>query len=111
MINLRVSCGPEQAADLLERGVCNSGMSVECVDRYMSGADDGHVAIVLVFEKYFMRNSSRASLTVTVDNLSGRTCVHAIGSGGGQGSIFRFDWGASDNFESSVEDSLREYSV
>ena len=53
---------------------------------------------VVVLEKYYMRSSNRASLTVTTDNLEGQTKVHAVASGGSEGMFMRFDWGAGNNF-------------
>jgi len=34
------------------------------------------------------------TLTVVIDDLTGRTRVHSVSGGGGEG-LFRFDWGAS----------------
>ena len=45
---------------------------------------------------------------MTVDNLQGRTRVHLVSGGGGEG-LFRFDWGASQSFESVVQDALSPY--
>lgn len=110
VVDLNVTCSPETAAEAVERFVA-SGLSVKTVDRYDVPAGDGRRAIVVVFEKYFMRNSSRASLTVTLDNLCGATRVHAVGSGGGQNALFGFDWGAGGDFEESVADALSDYTV
>ena len=47
-------------------------------------------------------------LTVTLDDFTGRTRVHAISGGGGEG-LFRFDWGAAETFEGVVQDALSGY--
>jgi hypothetical protein len=60
----------------------------------------------MVFEKYFMRASNRASLTVMVSGEGETVCVDAIGSGGGQGAIFKFSWGAEEGFVGTVEKIL-----
>ena len=67
---------------------------------------DVHV-IVNIYDKYFMRNSSRASLTVTVVDYLGEIFISAIGSGGGTGVIIDFNWGAEDELIGIVEESLR----
>lgn len=103
-----VNASVQTAADTVESFVSNSAFSAELIDRHdMQG--NGCCAVTLVFEQYFMRNSSRASLTVTIDNLVGETRVHTVGSGGGKGTFFGFDWGAGEDFESSVNEALRDY--
>ena len=41
--------------------------------------------IVIVLEKYYIRTSNRASLTVTIDNFDGGTNVHAVAAGTSEG--------------------------
>ena len=64
--------------------------------------------VVMVFEKYFMRASNRVSLTVVVSGSEGEVQVDAIGSGGGQGAIFSFSWGAEESFAGTVQRILNE---
>ena len=61
--------------------------------------------MVLVFEKHYYRAGNRLTLTVTLDDFTGRTRVHCASGGGGEG-LFRFDWGAGDSFEGVVHDAL-----
>ena len=70
--------------------------------------EDGAVCLVSVYEKHYWRAGNRLTLTVTVDNLQGRTRVYLVSGGGGEG-LFRFDWGASQSFESVVQDALAPY--
>ena len=63
----------------------------------------------LIFEKYFMRTSSRAALVVLVNNFNGKTVVTSVATGSSQGMIFSFDWGAADSFADSVRDILESY--
>lgn len=98
VIEHRLRITPSEAENLITNQVVNGSVSGELIDRYESNHIEGKKVIVLVFEKYFMRNSSRASLTVTIENLRDVTTVHAAGSGGGQGMLFKFDWGAGDSF-------------
>lgn len=69
---------------------------------------NGLQCAVMVYEKHYWRAGNRLTLTVTIDNLSGRTRVHTIGGGGGEG-LFRFDWGAAESFEGVVQDALSPY--
>ncbi|MBO1913419.1 hypothetical protein J4G37_52485, partial [Microvirga sp. 3-52] len=65
---------------------------------------------VVILEKYYMRTSNRASLTVTIDNFDGETNVHAVAAGTSEG-ILRFDWGAGKNFSNSVENALNPFII
>ena len=51
---------------------------------------------------------NRLTLTVVLDDFTGRTRVHCISGGGGEG-LFRFDWGAAESFEGVVHDALSHY--
>lgn len=105
-----VSILPAAAMDVIEQFVVRGSISGTLVDRYVRRLDDYEVH-VLVLEKYYMRSSNRASLTVTIDNLEGQTKVHAVASGGSEGMFLRFDWGAGNNFANSVESALGSYIV
>lgn len=109
-LDLRVSIIVPQAADIIKNSFVRSGVTTELVDFYESTSSSAGV-MVMVFEKYFMRNSSRATLTVTVDNLRGYTHVHAAGSGGGQSALWKFDWGAKDNLENIIYSALSQYII
>ena len=56
----------------------------------------------LVVEKFFFRNSSRASLSIVIKGDDYGTTIEAVGSGGGQGLFFKFDWGAKESFERAI---------
>ncbi|WP_088071535.1 DUF6054 family protein [Gottfriedia luciferensis] len=60
---------------------------------------------ILVFEKFFFRNNSTATLTVTIDNFSGATFVKCISSGNGEG-LFDIGWGAGKSFINSLRKNL-----
>ncbi|MGC3955153.1 MAG: DUF6054 family protein [Propionicimonas sp.] len=109
MQTMTVSLTPSQAAQLVRQQVEASGASVECVGEYVNRAPDGREVILLVFEKYFMRNSSRASLSVVLESLNGQTWAGYLGSGGGQGAVFGFDWGTAEDFASAVTAALEPY--
>ena len=43
---------------------------------------------------------------MTLDDFEGRTRMHYVSGGGGEG-LFRFDWGAANSFEEFLLDGLR----
>ena len=94
---------------LLQERIPESGISCTLVER-VSRRFSGGTAELLVFEKYYMRNSSRASLSVLISgpegNTPGTVIVDAIGAGGGQGALFSFSWGAEEAFAGIVEKIL-----
>ena len=110
-IDMQVNITPEYAAELVIAQVENGSISAELLDRYHAIGSEGQAVTMLVFEKYFMRTSSRASLTVLFESLDMVTKVHAVGSGGGQSAMFKFDWGAGSNFIEEVRKALQEYRI
>lgn len=111
MLTVKVNLNPSDAMRIVEDYIVRSGFTSEKTGWHQSRSQDGREAVMLVFEKYFMRNSSRASLSVMIENLQGHTNVCAVGSGGGQMTFFKFDWGASDNFENLVAKALGDYRI
>jgi hypothetical protein len=68
--------------------------------------------VFLVIEKYFIRNSSRASLSIVMyqeDDFE--TILEAVGSGGGTGWLFKFDWGAKESFEHKIISILEDHQI
>ena len=61
---------------------------------------------VRVFDKYYMRNGNRDSLSVTLVGHGTDIFVSAIGAGGGQGVFINFSWGAESDLVTIVEESL-----
>ena len=109
MQTMAIGLSPLQAAEVVRNAVQASGSSVDCVGEYVNRSQDGREVVMLVFEKYFMRNSSRASLSVVLENATGTTWVGAAGSGGGQGAFFNFDWGTGEEFAQVVSGALEPY--
>ncbi|WP_391206462.1 DUF6054 family protein [Psychrobacillus sp. L4] len=105
-----VSLSPKAALDILQGSIVQGSISGAIVDVYERVVGEQQV-IVCVLEKYYMRTSNRASLTITLDNLENNTKVHAASSGAGQGVFIRFDWGAGGSFVNSVEKALEEYRI
>lgn len=95
-------------SSMLSERIQSSAMSCQLIDSVQRNLGSTQM-VVMVFEKYFMRSSNRASLTVVVTEQDGSVFVDAIGAGGGQGAIFRFSWGAEESFVGTVENILRGY--
>jgi len=91
----------------LNRAIADSAVSINLVgeSRFSCGETS---LIVSVYDKYYMRNSSRASLTLTVAGCGDRVFVSAIGAGGGQGVFLNFSWGAEENFVAVVEQAMAD---
>ncbi len=105
-LSMRGEIGAGTVITAVENGIRDSGMSCELVGR--SSRSVGEMSVtMLVFEKYYMRASNRASLSVLICGDDRQTTVDAVGAGGGQGALFSFSWGAEEDFV----DSLREILV
>ena len=94
-------------SEKLHNDISNSAVSINLVDESRKEVN-GCEMLVRVYDKYFMRNSSRASLTVVMisNKDNDEIYVSAIGSGGGTGVFLRLDWGAENNLVYLIEDSL-----
>lgn len=110
MADFNVSVSPREAMRIIDNEIVNGSVTGEKIDEYVR-EHDGRFIAVLVYEKLYYRAGNRVTLTAVIDNLNGVTHIHAVGSGGGQGVFFRFDWGASDNFENCVSNALCEYII
>jgi hypothetical protein len=95
----------ESVINRLHEDILNSGMTMNLVDESNYTIGDTNIA-VRVYDKYFMRNGNRASLSVTVVGHGNDIFVSAIGAGGGQGIIFNFSLGAEDDMVAVVEASI-----
>lgn len=64
---------------------------------------------LIVAEKFFIRNSSRASLSIVIakDDFD-EVIVEAVGSGGGNGWLYKYDRGAKESFENDIPKILEE---
>lgn len=111
MTNLYVSISPQEVAKLLNDTITNNSVTGELIDEYVSDTGNGTTVIVQIYEKYYYRVGNRLTLTVVIDNISGRTHIHAIGGGGGQGLFFRFDGGSSEKFEDCIYDAIYKYII
>lgn len=103
----KISGDIDQIVQSLNKDILSSAMSMESVDR-VDVTINGIRSIIIVYDKYYMRNSSRASLTLNVIGDGTEIWVNAIGAGGGNGSIFNFSWGTEEDIISAVESSLHQ---
>lgn len=96
----------QQIVTQLNEDIIRSGLSVNSVDE--SNYEHGNIRMaVRVYDKYFMRNSNRASLSVTIVDSGSEVFISAIGAGGGSGVIFNFSLGAESELTQVVADSIR----
>ncbi len=92
----------------LHKYILDSAVSMELIDQ--SSYEMGNTKVkVLVYDKYFMRNSSRASLNVTIVSDDDTIFVSAIGAGGSQGLFLNFSWGAESELVEVVEAYLKSF--
>ena len=80
-----VTCSIGQCAELIHSAIVDGSVTGELLDRYEVQSPDGLKCLVMVYEKHYWRAGNRLTLTVTIDNMSGRTRVHTVGGGGERG--------------------------
>lgn len=95
----------EKVVNSLENDINNSGMTMNLVDESNYNSGDTNIA-VRVYDKYFMRNGNRASLSLTIVGDGSSVFISAIGAGGGQGIIFNFSLGAEYDMVYIVKESI-----
>ena len=103
-----VTLSIEACGSVIYDAVVGGSITGELIDHYAARGPDGLCCAVMVFEKHYWRAGNRLTLTVTMDNLLGKTRVHFIGGGGGEG-LFRFDWGAAEDFAGAAAAALRPF--
>ena len=106
----KLNTSAESLAYYLNNGILNSAVSIKLVDSSMCLLDNVFVWL-FVYDKYYMRNSSRAALSVQIVGNGEFASVTAISAGGGNGSLFSFSWGAEDDFVGVVENLLNGYTA
>lgn len=79
----------EEVINKLQNNIMNSGMSMNLVDESNFGSGDSNIA-VRVYDKYFMRNGNRASLSLTVVGHGSDIFISAIGAEDELVDIVRF---------------------
>ncbi len=110
MVNLYVSISPQETEKLITSTIVEGSITGELIDKYTKDAENGASVIVLVFDKHYYRVGNRLTLTIVIDNIDGKTHIHAIGGGGGEG-LFRWDAGAAESFEDCIYDAIYKYII
>ncbi len=110
MVNLYVSISPQETEELITKTIVNGSVTGELIDSYTRNAGNGASVIVLVYEKHYYRAGNRLTLTITIDDFEGKTHIHAVGGGGGEG-FFRWDAGAAESFEDCIYDAIYKYII
>lgn len=64
--------------------------------------------VVRIYEKWFGLTGAKATLTVTLDNLSGVTRAQITSTGGTRIPRGNLDWGVHSSFEKMAKDILAE---
>ena len=95
----------QEVINRLQNDIDNSGITMNLVDESNYTSGDTKIA-VRVYDKYFMRNGNRASLSLTVVGRGNDIFISAIGAGGGQGILFNFSLGAEEDMVAIVRRSL-----
>lgn len=89
----------------LGEDIIKSGLSMNLVDESNYENEKVRMA-VRVYDKYFMRNGNRASLSVTIVEMGSEVFISAIGAGGGSGIFLNFSLGAESELTEVVADSI-----
>ena len=89
----------------IEHSLPYTGLTCEMVFKVVRNLGDVNIAL-MTFEKYFMRNNSRTSMSVMVTEQNEMITVDATASGGSESVLFKFDWGSSNNFISRLHEIL-----
>jgi hypothetical protein len=110
MLNLFVSISPQETEELITKTIVNGSITGELIDSYTKDTGNGTSVTVLVFDKHYYRVGNRLTLTTVIDNIDGKTHIHAIGGGGGEG-LFRWDAGAAESFEDCIYDAIYKYII
>lgn len=95
----------EQVVRRLENDIESDAFSMKLVDASDFSSGDVKIA-VRVYDKYYMRNGNRASLSLTIVGRDNHIFISAIGAGGGQGILFNFSYGAENDMVSIVQRSV-----
>ena len=102
---IKISGDFDSVIEQLHQDITNSATTMNLVEESNYTLDNASIA-VRVYDKYFMRNGNRASLSLTVVGHGDEIFISAIGAGGGQGVIFNFSLGAEDELVALVQESI-----
>ncbi|MDF2484097.1 MAG: hypothetical protein K0R46_265 [Herbinix sp.] len=87
--------------------IMNDSYSMKLVDESNYQLGDINIS-VRVYDKYFMRNGNRTSLSLTIAGNSNDIYVSAISAGGGQGIFLDTSWGAEEDMITMVQNIIEQ---
>lgn len=90
--------------NMLDITIRNFGVSVKLVAENTVTVEKIEVT-TRVYEKFFLRSSSYASISLTVIGNQEEVIISAIGAAGGEG-LLNISWGAEKNFVTRLEKAL-----
>ena len=110
----RLDISPQEAAELLDKK-----MEAECIAAYrLAGAESKEetavaepCCVVRVYERWYGLCGTTATLTVTLDDLSGETRVNFTAGSGTRMPRGRMDWGVRNEFETMAKKILMSHRV
>ncbi|MBN2540138.1 MAG: hypothetical protein JXB08_01285 [Bacilli bacterium] len=95
----------ELTKSFLSQRLPSLGLTMELINQAAHKIDDKSVYL-FVYEKFYWRSSNRTSLTIMITGDIDESYVDVISSGGGQGVLFKFSWGAEKSFVNQVRNLL-----
>lgn len=98
----------EAVVNYLQDDIDRSGITLNVVEEINYTLGDTNIA-VRVYDKYFVKNGNRASLSLTVVGHGNDIFVSAVGAGGGQGAYLNFSLSGEDDMVSVVRESIRKF--
>ena len=105
-----VSLSLPEAAEIIRKQVEDESVTGELLDDYTVSTEVG-VLRNLIFEKWFYRVGNRLVMTVTLDDLTGRTRIHVVSGGGGESVWWKFDWFAGESFADEPYNAMENYLI
>ena len=105
-----VSLSLPEAAERIRRRVEEGSFTGELLDDYTISGTEG-AGRVMIFEKWFYRVGNRLVLTVTLDDLTGRTRIRVVPGGGGTSPWWKFDWFAGESFADEPYAAVEDYLI
>lgn len=97
----------EEIVNRLCDDIKDSSISMNLVDESNYAVGNTKIA-VRVYDKYFMRNGNRASLSLTVVGNGNDVFISAIGAGGERGIFLNTSLGAEEEMVEIVGDSIEQ---
>ena len=105
-----VSLSLPEAAEIIRKQVEDESVTGELLDDYTVSTEGG-VLRNLIFEKWFYRVGNRLVMTVTLDDVTGRTRIHVVSGGGGESVWWKFDWFAGESFADEPYNAMENYLI